>query len=115
MHRPISRTALSHTTKTDPSTVIPPRAVPKHPTLTAPTCKLAGVGLLALLLPQAAEAHSSAQLQGFGLPVLGDGERLLETLLGFHDVSTSALLPLQECSPEPMQLCCPPVPPALVC
>src|SRR5215510_9508740 len=33
---------------------------------------------LALLLPQAAEAHSSAQLQGFGLLAVGDVESPLE-------------------------------------
>ena len=47
--------------------------------------------------------------------VLRYGERLLKTLLGFHHVAACALVPQEEFSFEPIQLCCPPVLPTVVC
>ncbi len=55
------------------------------------------------------ELQAGHELQGLRLLVTGNGEGLLETLLSFHHFSLCALLAQQECAPEPMEFCLPPV------
>src|SRR5499427_8006824 len=53
--------------------------------------QLVGFCALALLLPQASQAHSSAQFQGFGLLAAGDVEGLTKTPPGFRHLWLRAL------------------------
>jgi hypothetical protein len=51
-----------------------------------------GFGAFPLLLPQAAQAHSGAQLPGFGLLPAGNGQGLLEAGFGLGGVRDRLLL-----------------------
>src|SRR5712692_5001953 len=58
---------------------------------------------LAVLLPQATQAHGRAQLPGFGLLAAGNGQGLQETGFGLGRIRDG--LPQQEFTPEPIRLC----------
>src|SRR5215471_9531494 len=61
--------------------------------------EVSGFGALALLLPQAGQAHGGPQLPGFGLLLAGNGQRLLEA--GFRLLPCGPwALPQEQRAPE---------------
>src|SRR5437870_3976444 len=64
--------------------------------------QLVGCDMLALLLPQACQAHGGAQLQRFRLLAAGNGEGLLEAGLSLRLVLARARQ--QQFPPEPIHL-----------
>src|SRR5262249_22631094 len=65
--------------------------------------QVVGLGALALLLPQAAEAHGRAQLQRSGVLATGHGEGLTKTLLPCHHRFVSVTSLEQQLPFEPIQ------------